>query len=489
MASQGGPQQMSDFLKLLNSLVTDPSTGWIDRVLKDNEAMKACVEDQQKDYNGVVRAMGKLSNDLQIEAGKAERAAAQSDEAKARAGELATEVDDARKNIAEKDQQLQQDAQVIIDLQTKLEARDKEVEARDELLKKHEEQRTKSVAAFKEYKQELVKTKDELATKSVQLKEIEQLSYEMVTASKDYILGELHKVYTAAKMLATSYFGEDLPDKILAGPLFDAARNDFSRINIPLPASNSIAAKKARIAAFLATLGSKLTARIFVPFYLLPHESQERPPDDIDDIATMLWSLSRQDQKKEVHLRSVLLAISPSIQKEVAHERGLDIAEEVYEELGILLSSDQQSNFEHDIKQFCDMAVESWERLRPLKDKIEPFDEETSEHTELFWLPAEFDFSKPHANGKPKDTGDNSNGLVSKPSLHSMNASKTGVCVWPGFYLGGQVLKRGFMLLDSQVKSAADEDAPPSRRSVRAKRRASGGVQVSRRFTRKSKGP
>jgi hypothetical protein len=286
-------------------------------------------------------------------------------------------------------------------------------------------------------------------------------------------LSELQKVYTAAKSLATRYFGEDLPDDVFKSAAFEDVRKDFKHLDIPLLASNSISAKKARMAAFLATLGSKLTARIFVPFYILPSENQDRPSEDIDDIAMMLSILSRHDRKKELHLRSVLLAISPSEQKAVAHGRGIDIAVEVSNEIGILVSGDQQLEFDQELRKFCDMAVESWECLRPLKDKVEPFDEDTSRHTEEYWLPAEFDIGTQQQK---------TNGLASKPSMHSLNASGPVVCVWPGFYLGGQVLRQGFMLLDSQVKPGADEQRP--RQSLRALRRVStGGLQHMRRHS------
>ncbi len=75
----------------------------------------------------------------------------------------------------------------------------------------------------------------------------------------------------------------------------------------------------------------------------------------------MLSNLSHTDPKRERHLRSILLAISPEEQRRIAYERADDIADEVFYLLGELVREDQQEPFEHDIKKLCRLAVDSWE--------------------------------------------------------------------------------------------------------------------------------
>lgn len=295
-------------------------------------------------------------------------------------------------------------------------------------------------------------------------------------------MGVIDKIYGYAKTIAFKYYSEDLPEEVITnGPLFEEIRKYVKPI--PFPASNSYGAKRARIAAFLARLGSRLADRIFLPFYTSLGEDQEQQ-DGIDTIAFMLSDLSIIDPKRELHLRSVLLAIAPEEQKKIAYDRAEEIANDIYNTLGILLNPERQPEFHHDIKRLCHLAVENWNILRPLREKVEPFTE-TQEDSEKYWLPAELDGGsqnkKPQTNGKP-------NGLGSKPSLHSLKSANKVVLVWPGFSYGADVLKQGFMLLDSQVRQA-DEETQSLKRNVRAMTRAanSSPMQQRRPVVRKSK--
>ncbi|KAI0547871.1 hypothetical protein F4679DRAFT_344266 [Xylaria curta] len=471
-----------NFLSLLSTLVADPSTTWVKEVLKENEEMKAAVKQKEAEFNGFIQAIAKVSQDFNIEVEKSKQAIAQSDEAKAKAGELATEVEDAKKTIAERDQKLQEDATTITDLQGNVENLDKEVKARDEIIKKQEEQQANDGARIKELEGSLQTTQSELDVKTNQLNELRDLSCEVVEGTKDFVLNEINRIYGYAKGLAVMYFGEDLPEDILANTaLIDETRKLVKPI--PFPNSNSVAAKKARIAAFLASLGSRLADLIFLPYYREPDEDEEQ--EGLDAITVLLSNLSHKDPKRELHLRSVLLAISPGEQKRIACERADMIANDVFNILGILLSEDQQPKFDYDVRKLCRLAVESWDTLRPLKEKVEPFTQ-TDEETEKYWLPAELDGgsqTKKQVNGKP-------NGLGSKPSLHSLKSANKVILVWPGFSYGSEVLKQGFMLLDSQVKSA-DEEALPLKRERRAMQRAatSSPVHGRRSVARKSMFP
>ncbi|KAI0857483.1 hypothetical protein F4860DRAFT_356862 [Xylaria cubensis] len=473
--------EVVNFLGLLSTLVADPSTTWVKEVLKENEDMKAAVKQKEAESNGFVQAITKVSNDFNIEVEKSKQAIAQSNEAKTKASELVTEIEDAKKAIADRDQKLQEDATTITNLQGDVENLDEKVKARDEIIKKQEEQQATDGARIKELEGSLETTQSELDVKSNQLKELRDLSCEVIDGTKDFVLSEINRIYGYAKVVAVKYFGEDLPEDILANTaLFDEVRR-FVR-PIPFPNSNSVAAKKARIAAFLASLGSRLADLIFLPYYQEP-DDEEGDQHGLDAITVLLSNLSHNDSKRELHLRSVLLAILPEEQRKIACERADMIAHEIFEFLGILLSEDQQPKFDHDVRKLCRLAVESWDTLRPLKEKVEPFTQ-TEEDTEKYWLPAELDSgsqTKKQVNGKP-------NGLGSKPSLHSLKSANKVILVWPGFSYGSEVLKQGFMLLDSQVKSAEDE-SQPLKRERRAMQRAatSSPVHGRRSVARKSK--
>ncbi|KAI1421298.1 hypothetical protein F5Y12DRAFT_718561 [Xylaria sp. FL1777] len=458
-----GALEVVNFLKLLSALATDQSTAWMDRVLKDNEDMKAIVQQKESDNKTFVRTIANLKNELDEQVKRSDDAAAQSADAKTKASELVTEIDGAKKTIAEKDQKLKEDATTIAGLKGNVEALHEEAKKRNDVIEEQKELHVKDSASINKLQGQLVAAETALKTTSNQLKELQDLSCNVVDGTKEFVITEIDKIYGHAKEVAIRYFNEDLPDDILADThLFEGIRK---LVKLPLPASNSGPAKRVRVAAFLASLGSQLADQIFVPFYLLPDENQDLPIG-IDTITVMLSNLTHTDPRRELHLRSVLLAISPEEQRRVAYERADEIADDIFENLRHLVTTEQQSSFGNDIFRLCRLAVQIWDTLRSLKAKVEPFTE-TEEDTEKFWLPAELDSTsqtkKSQANGKP-------NGLGSKPSLHSLKSARGIKLVWPGFSYGNEVLKQGFMLLESQVERANEE--VPLKRNVRAMQRA-----------------
>ncbi|KAI8628971.1 hypothetical protein F5Y19DRAFT_103426 [Xylariaceae sp. FL1651] len=470
MASDMGTQHVSTFFTLLSSLATDQATAWIDQIIKDNELMKTHIEEQKHGSDAFIRQLSRLDSELQAAVQKSENAVTEMNKAKTEVQGLQDQITAAQKEIANKDVEIQQKSSTIVDLKATLETRAGEVQARDNTIKEHQEQKAKDDDVISKLRGDLESTRAELTQTASDLQEIRDLSYQMNTKSKDDIINELDRVYNKAKMLSMKYFGDDLPEDMLIDTArFEEARQRFDPI--PMPASNSTPAKKARIAACMAALGSRMAERIFVPFYIIPNGKLERPRDDIDDIVTMLSNLSTNDPKRELHIRSILLAISPEQQMKVAYARAAEIACEVVDELGILLRPEQHESFENDLHGLCRLAVESWSSLRSLKEKIEPFNT-TTEYTEQDWTPAELNLGTLQlANGK--QNGDNhANGLTIKSSMHSLKSSKTLAFVWPGFALGSDLLKHGSMLLESQVKAAEEEQ--PSKRRERALRRASG---------------
>ncbi|KAI0909185.1 hypothetical protein F4823DRAFT_563082 [Ustulina deusta] len=480
---EAGTQEVTDFFKLLGALASHSSTTLIEKALNESKELKttleATVKHKEQDFDTFSRGMTKLQNELDKAVETSKQAVAQTEDAKTKAADLTAKIDGAKKTIAEKDQKLGEDASTITTLQGNVDALQGDVKKLGNAIKEQEEQQVKDNTRIKELQGKLETTNADLQSTRNELKELKDLSCEVVDKSKEFVSMEIDKIYSYAKAVALKYLIADLSDEVLGNTHLFETISKLVR-PIPLPPSNSVPAKKARIAAFLARLGFRLADQIFVPFYLLPDENQYLP-EGIDTITVMLSNLSHTDPKRERHLRSILLAISPEEQRRIAYERADDIADEVFYLLGELVREDQKEPFEHDIKKLCRLAVDSWETLRPLKEKVEPFTE-TEEDSEKYWLPAELDGGSPAK--KPQ-----ANGLGSKPSLHSLKSAKGVVLVWPGFSYGKEVLKQGFMLLESQVEKANEEARPPKRIPRTMQRAATGPlVQPPRRsITRKSK--
>ncbi|KAK5631519.1 hypothetical protein RRF57_007233 [Xylaria bambusicola] len=468
-----GTQEIIDFFRLLSTLANDASATCVEKALKENKELKG-------DKDSLVRALTDLQAKLDAQVKKSDIAVAQSGEAKATADALKSEIDGAKQTIVAKDKMLEDDASAITGLQSKVAALENDVKTREEEIKKHMEQQAKDAGRITKLTTEFGAKKSELEMISNQLKELQDLSCKVIDGSKDFALSEIDKIYGYAKGIGLKYLQGDLSDDILTDTAyFEGIRRGFG---LPLHPSNSIPAKKVRIAVFLASLGTMLADEIFIPFYFSTNDQDA--PEGTDTMTTTLSYLSQVDPKRELHLRSVLLAIDPDEQVKVANNRAMGIAWEIHY-LRYLVTEDQRENFYQDVIQLCRLAVESWNTLRHLKEKVESFTG-AEDDTETFWLPAELDSTsqakKPQASSKP-------NGLVSKSSRNSLKSAKGIKLVWPGFYYGNEVLKQGFILLDSQV-AGASEEAAPLRRNLRAMQRASIGSSVlsqRRSVTKKSK--
>ncbi|KAI1431687.1 hypothetical protein GGR50DRAFT_53759 [Xylaria sp. CBS 124048] len=490
-------QDATKFFDLLKLMANYPSTAWVVNLLQDNKNLKAATEKQGGINNGLTLALGKCSQDLVTEREKSERTASENEASKAKASELTTQIEEAIKRIAEKDEQLNNDASAISGLKTDVENLNKDIKARDELVKQSEERQAQDNASINELKEELGSTTNKLVTTSDQLKELEDLSWDMGSMASEEILSEITKIYGDAKHIATKYFGQELPTAPFQDPELIA---DIQRLVRPIPLlpSNTPAARKSRIAAFMNYLSSKLVDQIFVPcYYNVPQPGDEYGvlQQHGTDVTFLLSMMSEDDPKRELHLRSVLIAAFPEKQKEIARKRAKDIAEIIGEDFGGLLGDETlRAQLLAEMKSFCESALTSWEKLRVLKVKVEPFTD--AEDSEKYWLPAELDIGgvarsqSPIANGAPKRLNPKPSGLglSHKPSLTSLTGASRVTLFWPGFCYGTNkdVLRPGYMLLDSQIKQANEE--AHSRRSHRALGRASTPQHLLRRSSgRKSR--
>ncbi|KAI1431054.1 hypothetical protein GGR50DRAFT_111882 [Xylaria sp. CBS 124048] len=455
--------EVVSFLKLLTSLAADSSTTCIGQVFAQNEEMKATIEKQTAEHTALTRVIANLSQAHDAEIEKSKQASAQTEEAKAKAAELATEIENAKKTIADKDHQLAERDTSITTLQKGLEASKGEVKARDDIIRRLQEQQSKDEQQSKKLIKKSQAIEAELQVKSGQLKEIQDLSCNVVDEPREFVLAEINKVYNQAKNIALKYFSVNVSDEALR--VLESIHNSKAVHPIPLPASNSVSAKKARVAAFLSILGYRLVNQIFVPFYL-PHDEDPAITNGLDTLGILLSNLSYTDPKREVQLRSLLLAIEPDEQKKIAYNRADHITRDISRLWDGLFSDEEQRQFKTDMSDLCRLAVDSWNTLRPLKNNVEPF-VGTLEITEEWWLQAELDGEKreQQVNGKVHT-------LSSKPSTQSLRSAKGLMLVWPGFLYGCEVLKRGFMLLESQVKQAKEESPQCSRRAQRLTQRA-----------------
>ncbi len=168
--------------------------------------------------------------------------------------------------------------------------------------------------------------------------------------------------------LVESAFRQDLDEAVLTDSSCwsNLRTSEYLRHarQIPIPQTNTPAAKGMRIAAVLAVLSRALHKYIFRPVYLVEHD---------DGIVQLLREVEESDPSGEVHFRSTLLRLLPERQRASGVKRVAAVVREVSWLVQHLLSSLQFDAFRSRLEAACRMACTEWMRIQLAKMKIEPY--------------------------------------------------------------------------------------------------------------------
>jgi len=181
----------------------------------------------------------------------------------------------------------------------------------------------------------------------------------------------LDKIWTNIVTLVEGTFRPDIDEGILQDPsCWTNLRSSpylkhATQLQIPLPQSNSPAAKGMRISAVLAVLSRALHRHIFRPVYLFD--------DDDEPFCRFLRSLEDEDPSREAHLRATLLSMSQERQMEQGARRIKTVVREVSWLVQHLLSALQFEAFCSGLEGACRLACEQWMRIQMAQLKIEPY--------------------------------------------------------------------------------------------------------------------
>jgi hypothetical protein len=166
-------------------------------------------------------------------------------------------------------------------------------------------------------------------------------------------------------------FRPDIEEHILHDPsCWTNLRNSpylkhATQLQIPLPQSNTSAAKGMRISAVLAVLSRAMHRHLFRPVYLLD--------DDDENLVKFLRALEDEDPTREAHLRATLMSMMPERQAEQGLRRVKMVVREVSWLVQHLLSALQFEAFCAGLETACRLACEQWKRIQLAQMKIEPY--------------------------------------------------------------------------------------------------------------------
>lgn len=150
---------------------------------------------------------------------------------------------------------------------------------------------------------------------------------------------------------------------------------------IPLPQSNSPAAKQMRIAAMLSVLARCINLHLFKPAYLF---------DDESEIRGLLVRLAVANSKKESFCRASLLSIFPEDQARNAAEAVERVIREVSWSIRKLISDAQFDRFKLDLEKVVHQARDTWQLIQCTREKFEAYFE-LRHYDEIEWQPLRFD--------------------------------------------------------------------------------------------------
>jgi hypothetical protein len=266
---------------------------------------------------------------------------------------------------------------------------------------------------------------------------------------------------------------------------------------IPLPASNTLAARQMRLATGLATLGRALERHIFQPLYI---------SEDEDGLTASMGKVLDDNPELETHARGVVLnlldhdtlvAKGEARTKKAAMEVSRDVKKFIPPEMG--------ASFDKDLQQVCDQALDTWLPLQRVADRVMvelSYPELGEEWKELPMPPRTTarngNINSSSSGKQPKTTSRHSNGSSSSqagpsgqrrsasggPSQGQSSTPRPGSSnlggpvygVWPAFIVNDDdvtLLHHGFVLTEEQVKEATEEVAKgeTGRRDYRARAR------------------
>ncbi|KAJ4993160.1 MEI5 protein [Stagonosporopsis vannaccii] len=207
--------------------------------------------------------------------------------------------------------------------------------------------------------------REEASKIRVRLKDFVQFSVKITELDVTDVTNRMEQLWTAAKVLVDNFFGRELPDIILKNDWSGLRDNDVFKHQIPLPQSNTDAARGMRAAVVLGALARLIDKFIFQPTYLLDEQSGLRE---------VLLHEAAFDPVKERYTRGILLSMSPD--EQVANSESVQhvVVEELLDTVNVkaLLTPQTFDSFPEALSAFVRQFQEEWKIVQRGKQKLEP---------------------------------------------------------------------------------------------------------------------
>ncbi|KAJ0413001.1 hypothetical protein BJY00DRAFT_322747 [Aspergillus carlsbadensis] len=329
-------QALADLLDLLSSITSSSSYRFAEEILNEVASLRSQLQSKEKELEQVRNEMSKQVTAKQTAINEMFKA---NEIQKLKRKEASLEIESLKKlgqegrdALSLKDREISNfegrynklqstHTQVQSDLKTAqhdIDGLQHMVKEKDILIdkKKHSHSEIqKSLKAVEEWANKIEKEKSALskllqATKA-RLNKIKSYTAQHSDCDEDSLTDAFIDLWQYATIEAYPHLSKDLSEGILQEN-FKRQSNFAVEHHVPLPQSNSPAAKQMRLAIFLAILAREVDKQIFQPTYIVPEDA---------GIREVFANLAASDNEKESFCRSILLSINPDAQNTTLQSR------------------------------------------------------------------------------------------------------------------------------------------------------------------------
>ncbi|PVH92970.1 hypothetical protein DM02DRAFT_677149 [Periconia macrospinosa] len=256
--------------------------------------------------------------------------------------------------------------------------------------------------AFAREREEHVVSKRELADVKGALRTYQKFSVKMDDLYLPKLTSKLEGLWEGLIELVGRFIGHDLQPAILQGDWTVLNKIDIFKPPMTLPKSNSITAKRVRVALVVRVVSMLIDRFIFRPNYLLLEEGSE--------MRDVLFDQAMADEKKERHLRGILLSMFADDQEKTINGHISSIMEDVLREknVQVLLEMDRLEDFSGQLQKLVVEFSKEWKAIQRARQKIEP-DFSTSPSNSQIWYILDEHSTSPGNGDRSSTTLDTSN--------------------------------------------------------------------------------
>lgn len=279
-------------------------------------------------------------------------------------GEIEAQNDDLEKANAQLTTNVKERGQRLGELEAKLQHAQADLDGRNEEIEKAQI-RINTIQGSLDNETNQHRVLREEANKSrLRLKEFIQFSVKITELDLKDIMPRMERQWMVAIKLVEKFIGRAMPDDVLKSDWSGLQDNDIFKHRIPLPQSNTGAARRMRAAVVLGALARLVDKFVFQPTYLLDEESGLRE---------ILCSEASIDPVKERYTRGILLSMSPDEQETNSEAIVRHVANELLETVNVkaLLTQETYAAFAQELDDFIQQCQEIWRIIQRGKQKLE----------------------------------------------------------------------------------------------------------------------